>query len=277
MGKRGERRKAGAERGPEPERAAGEELGFDLACALAGRSGAHGFLNTLGFYISTKIPTSEPDPTENTQMNRNCRSMQRDGETSLETWLVPFTCCFLSPFPFSGFYSVCCCDFILVSNDLPLLFPPHTFLRICLAAVCKPRESPEGRDGSLLPVTLTAFPGRGWLSPSPCPLPSTFRPSSAPAGPGLGPGWPRGPGRLCGRLSGGFVSSLLGDSFAVNASLARKGLEDWMVKQKYSGGSSSGGSSSGLQQGCQHRAVCRLSSARVCQLPRCPHPSAPSF
>lgn len=174
MGKRGERRKTGAERGT-PDRAAGEELRFDLACALAGRSGAHGFLNTLGFYISTKITTTEPDPTENSQMNRNCRSMQRDGETSLETWLVLFTCYFLSPFPLFGFYSVYCCDFILVSNDLPLLFPLHTFLRICLAAVCKPRESPEGRDGSLLLVTLNAFPRSGWLPPSPCPLPSTFR------------------------------------------------------------------------------------------------------
>ncbi|KAJ7396076.1 hypothetical protein BTVI_148401 [Pitangus sulphuratus] len=71
-----------------------------------------------------------------------------------------------------------------------------------------------------------------------------------------------GAGRALRALSGGIVCSFLGDSFAVNASLARKGLEDWMVKQKYSGGSSSGGSSSGLQQGCQHRAVCRLSSAR---------------
>ncbi|RLW01208.1 hypothetical protein DV515_00008260 [Chloebia gouldiae] len=61
----------------------------------------------------------------------------------------------------------------------------------------------------------------------------------------------------------GKLHSKHGDSFAVNASLARRGLEDWMVKQKYSGGSSSGGSSSGLQHGCQHRAVCRLSSARL--------------
>ncbi|KYO27303.1 naked cuticle-like protein 1 isoform B [Alligator mississippiensis] len=48
-----------------------------------------------------------------------------------------------------------------------------------------------------------------------------------------------------------------GDSFAVNASLARKGIEDWMVKQKYCGGSGSG-----LQQGCPHRAGCRLAGAR---------------
>lgn len=208
-------------------------------------------------------------------MNRNCRSMQRDGETSLETWLVPFTCCFLSPFPLFGFYSVCCCDFMLVSNDLPLLFPPHTFLRICLAAVCKPRESPEGRDGSLLLVTLNGPPGLGGCPRSPAlapPLPPRFACcASAPAPAGRGDG--RG-GRA--RSAGGSAALspllFLGDSFAVNASLARRGLEDWMVKQKYSGGSSSGGSSSGLQHGCQHRAVCRLSSARVCQLPCSSHP-----
>uniref|UniRef100_A0ACB8E9S2 Protein naked cuticle 1 n=1 Tax=Sphaerodactylus townsendi TaxID=933632 RepID=A0ACB8E9S2_9SAUR len=51
-----------------------------------------------------------------------------------------------------------------------------------------------------------------------------------------------------------------GDSFAVNASLARKGLEDWMVKQKALGG---GNGSLGLQAGCQHRAVCRLSGSRT--------------
>lgn len=193
-----------------------------------------------------------------------------------------------------------------MSNHLPLLFPSHTFLRICLAAVCKPRESPEGRDGSSLLVTLNALPRSGWLPPAPCPVPATFRrallslrgrpgpgaglgPSLSPSpGAGLSPGLSAGPGPspagrgggrggsggLCGRLSGGIVSSFLGDSFAVNASLARRGLEDWMVKQKYSGGSSSGGSSSGLQHGCQHRAVCRLSSARVCQ---CSLPPAPSL
>lgn len=68
----------------------------------------------------------------------------------------------------------------------------------------------------------------------------------------------------------------LGDSFAVNASLARKGIEDWMVKQKYFG--SSGGSSTGLLQGCQHRAVCRLSSTRVCQCLSCSNsPTPPSL
>lgn len=176
------------------------------------------------------------------------------------------------PFPLIRILLVCCCcDFILVSNDLPLLFPPHTFLWICLAAVCKPRESPEGRDGSFQPVTLNAFESPG---PSGCPRPPALSPQLSPAPVPAGHGAGRGPGGLCGWLSGGIVSSFLGDSFAVNASLARKGLEDWMVKQKYSGGSgsSSGGSSSGLQ-GCQHRAVCRLSSGRVCQLPSC----APSF
>lgn len=207
-------------------------------------------------------------------MNRNCRSMQRNGETSLEAWLVPLTCYFLSPFPLFGLYLVCCCDFIPVSNDLPLLFPSHTFLWICLAAVCKPRESPEGRDGCLLLVTSTASQCPSpRLSPAAA-LSPTFR-RALPARSGSAPaaGCP-GPAGLCGRLSGGIVSSFLGDSFAVNASLARKGLEDWMVKQKYSGGSgsSSGGSSSGLQ-GCQHRAACGLSSGRVCQLPSC----APSF
>lgn len=116
-----------------------------------------------------------------------------------------------------------------------------------------------------MPVPAAA-PGR-------CPLPNfpprSARPLRSRSRCGL-----LGPAGLCGRLSGGIVSSFLGDSFAVNASLARKGLEDWMVKQKYSGGSgsSSGGSSSGLQ-GCQHRAACGLSSGRVCQLPSC----APSF
>lgn len=207
-------------------------------------------------------------------MNRNCRSMQRNGETSLEAWLVPLTCYFLSPFPLFGLYLVCCCDFIPVSNDLPLLFPSHTFLWICLAAVCKPRESPEGRDGCLLLVTSTASQCPSpRLSPAAALSPTFRRALPARSAPAPAAGCP-GPAGLCGRLSGGIVSSFLGDSFAVNASLARKGLEDWMVKQKYSGGSgsSSGGSSSGLQ-GCQHRAACGLSSGRVCQLPSC----APSF
>lgn len=135
--------------------------------------------------------------------------MQRDGETSLETWLVPFTCYFLSPFPLFGFYSVCCYDFILVSNDLPLLFPPHTLLRICLAAVCKPRESPEGRDGSSLLVTLNAFPRSGWLPPAPalspqlsaalcalrrCPTRSPDLGPGAGASPGSSPSPGAGPG-----------------------------------------------------------------------------------
>ena len=207
-------------------------------------------------------------------MNRNCRSMQRNGETSLEAWLVPLTCYFLSPFPLFGLYLVCCCDFIPVSNDLPLLFPSHTFLWICLAAVCKPRESPEGRDGCLLLVTSTASQCPSpRLSPAAALSPTFRRALPARSAPAPAAGCP-GPAGLCGRLSGGIVSSFLGDSFAVNASLARKGLEDWMVKQKYSGGSgsSSGGSSSGLQ-GCQHRAACGLPSGRVCQLPSC----APSF
>lgn len=48
--------------------------------------------------------------------------------------------------------------------------------------------------------------------------------------------------------------ALLGDSFVVNACLARKGLDDWMVKQKYYCSSSRV-----EQQDCQQKNTCRLS------------------
>jgi len=52
-------------------------------------------------------------------------------------------------------------------------------------------------------------------------------------------------------------SFCLGDSFVVNACLARKGLDDWMVKQKYYCSSSRV-----QQQDCQQKNTCGL-SARV--------------
>lgn len=48
---------------------------------------------------------------------------------------------------------------------------------------------------------------------------------------------------------------VLGDSFVVNACLARKGLDDWMVKQKYYCSSSRE-----EQQDCQQKNTCGLSS-----------------
>lgn len=51
-----------------------------------------------------------------------------------------------------------------------------------------------------------------------------------------------------------MFSCCLGDSFVVNACLARKGLDDWMVKQKYYCSSSRV-----QQQDCQQKNTCGLS------------------
>lgn len=51
-----------------------------------------------------------------------------------------------------------------------------------------------------------------------------------------------------------FLSfSYLGDSFVVNACLARKGIDDWIVKQKYYC------TGSRLEQDCHHKSTCGLS------------------
>ncbi|KAG8144110.1 hypothetical protein E2320_001229 [Naja naja] len=58
-----------------------------------------------------------------------------------------------------------------------------------------------------------------------------------------------------------------GDSFAVNASLVRKGLEEWPANPKGSGGGDGG---FGIAQGCPHRAFGKCSGPRVSlAFPRC--------
>ena len=116
------------------------------------------------------------------------------------------------------------------------------FLSSSQAAICKPRESPEGKLLSFSsPHDKLSHLGQFVESCS-----------------GLCEDGKHGAEETQSLITRFFVS---GDSFVVNACLARKGIDDWLVKQKYYC------TSSRLeQQDCHHRNNCGL-SARVSSSP----------